>query len=98
MVVALRGIDGVSCVVVSFSSLIVLGFMVTEISPPVVVWLTLTFILRVLISAVVVYSSVRGALLDADPSSVGPSPLYSPVWSRNINHSEENNFCAQFPF
>ena len=71
--------SGVCFVVVSSSILLVLGFVVSEMSPPVVVWFTFTLTFPVLISAVVVYSSVRGVSPVADPLSVGFSPLYSPL-------------------
>ncbi len=78
--------SGVCCVVDSSSILLVLGAVVSEISTSVVVLFVpvSTLIIPVRISAVVVYWSVRGLLLVVDPASVAPSPLFSPVWSKNI--------------
>lgn len=64
--------NGVSAVLFSTSILLVLEFVVSEAPPPVECFI---LILPVLITVVVVYSSVRGVSMDADPSSgLRPDP------------------------
>ena len=68
--------NGVSGVVSSSSVLLVLGFVVSEGPLPAECFVS-RLILPVLMIVVVSYSSVRGVLMDADPSSE-PSPLDPP--------------------
>ena len=64
--------NGVFAVLFSTSILLVLAFVVSETPPPAECFI---LILPVLITAVVVYSSVRGVSMDADPSSgLRPDP------------------------